>query len=204
MKPTDVLRTEHEVILDVLAALETIHRAARRDGKLDLRSAEDALDFLAAFADRCHHGKEEQLLFAALIAHGLPSAVGPLAVLSSEHDQGRALIARMSKALADAKASRPDAAARFAEAGDTYVALMRDHIAKENGVLFPVSEGMLTAQEQAELMTRFESFEHEDMEAGAHQRFLDLASGLCERLDVTRTATATAGHTCCGHAAACH
>jgi hemerythrin-like domain-containing protein len=90
MKVTNILRSEHEVILDVLAALESISRTAATGAGLDQMSAQQALDVLCGLGDRCHHGKEEQLFFPALAAHGLPRDVGPLAVMMGEHDEGRA------------------------------------------------------------------------------------------------------------------
>jgi hemerythrin-like domain-containing protein len=204
MKATDVLRSEHEVILDVLAALEAMIRPAALAEGLDLRSAEEALEFLRCFADRCHHGKEEQHLFPAMAARGLPREVGPLAVMAAEHDQGRALLARMAVGLAEAKQGEPAGQARFGAATAAYVELMRDHIEKENGVLFPMGDGMLAEAQQTELLRAFERFEHADMEEGAHARFLDVASGLCQRLGVERTPqVGAASHRCCGHGSRC-
>jgi hemerythrin-like domain-containing protein len=204
MNATDVLRDEHETILDVLAALETITRPAALAEGLDLQSAQEALDFLRGFGDSCHHGKEEQHFFPALAAHGLPRDVGPLAVMNAEHDEGRALLARMVEALADANRSKPGGPARFEAAATAYVALMRDHIDKENGVLFPMGDGMLSEAEQAALMGEFEHFEHADLRGDAHARFLDIATRLCERLGVDRAPRPqTPGRACCGHGTRC-
>lgn len=203
MKATDVLRSEHETILDVLAALESIGQPQAAGGELDVRSAREALEFLQCFGDLCHHGKEERHLFPALAACGFPAEGGPLAVMRAEHDEGRALLARMAGALAGAGPVPPDAAAEFRSAALAYVALMRDHIAKENGVLFPMADGMLSAVEQARLLHAFEAFEHGDMEAGAHERFLSIAGGLRARLRVQRTRATTAAHACCGRGTRC-
>jgi hemerythrin-like domain-containing protein len=123
--------------------------------------------------------------------------------MTSEHEQGRALLARMSDALAEAKQGKPEGATRFASAALAYVALMRDHIDKENGVLFPMGDGMLSETEQASLLRAFERFEHADMGPDAHGRFLDIAAGLCERLKLERKPRAAANHSCCGHGTRC-
>jgi hypothetical protein len=63
---------------------------------------------------------------------------------------------------------------------------------------------MLSAQDQARLSSEFQSFERADPGAGAHQRFLDLAAGLCARLGLRReTRTETSSHPCCGHGTSC-
>lgn len=203
-KATDILRNEHEILLDVLLALETISEPAARGELLDQQSAREILDFLRGFGDRCHHGKEEQIFFPALAARGLPRGVGPLAVMMAEHDQGRELIARMAAALADAEQGKPGAAACFAAAATTYVELLRDHIDKENGVLFPMGDGMLSEENQGALLFAFEHFEHADMGAGVHERFLDIASGLSERLGLARQHGAPkTAHVCCGRGTKC-
>lgn len=199
MKVTDILRSEHEVILGVLGALEELATRASTARGLDRASAAQALDFLRDFADRCHHGKEEQHFFPALVARGLPREVGPLAVMLGEHVEGRALIARMVAALA-----KPGAEGEFAVAARAYAGLLRDHIDKENGVLFPMGDGMLSDEQQVELLRAVESFEHLDMGAGAHERLLASARELCERMGVPSTAvSASPVGGCCGHHTSC-
>jgi hemerythrin-like domain-containing protein len=202
-KPTDTLRSEHEVILDVLCALEAISRPAAEGFGLDLESARQSLEFLRNFVDRCHHGKEEELYFQALAARGMPVEAGPLFVMKSEHGEGRALIALMADALPRAERSQPGASIEFGTAALRYVELMRYHIAKENGVLFPIGDGMLSGAEQEGVLRAFESFEHDDMEAGAHERFLGIAHDLVRRLGLARAPRAAGSHACCGHGSKC-
>ena len=72
MLATDDLRAEHEGILRMLAVLEAMA------GKLGGPEApppaqwEAVLEFLRVFADKCHHGKEEDVLFPALEKAGMP------------------------------------------------------------------------------------------------------------------------------------
>jgi hemerythrin-like domain-containing protein len=203
MRITDTLREEHEVIQQVLDCLEELaSRALARTG-LDAASAADALEFLTAFADRCHHAKEELHLFPALNARGLPRDAGPIAVMLREHELGRAAIAEMKAALEGTKQRVPGAAARFAQAARGYVELLREHIAKEDSVLFPMAERMLGADGERELARAFERVEHHDLGPGTHERYLQLARSLCARLGVEWRPHATVGHACCGHASAC-
>lgn len=204
MQITDTLRNEHEVIQQVLDCLEELAERATAQAGLDTASAADALDFLTAFADRCHHAKEEQILFPALNARGLPREVGPIAVMLREHELGRAAIAAMKGALDGAKHRLPDAPQRFARAAREYVALLREHIAKENGVLFPMADGMLGAEGERELLREFERVEQHDLGPGTHERYLALARSLCERLGIEWAPHSLTGHACCAHPSACH
>ena len=61
MQPTDILMQEHRVIEQVLSCLEAMAERCAAGQALDVQSAEQALDFFRTFADRCHHGKEEDL-----------------------------------------------------------------------------------------------------------------------------------------------
>ena len=200
-RATEILMSEHEVILDVLDCLEHVAEAAEHRGALDERSAGQALDFLGVFADRCHHAKEEGALFPALNRKGLPKEVGPVAVMLAEHEQGREAVAGMRAALAIGHAGL----AAFVAHARAYVRLLRDHIAKENGVLFPMADGMLSSADQAEVLRAFESVEHDDLGPGAHERYLAIAKELGERLGVQRPASRGAPRAggCCGHVASC-
>lgn len=134
--PTDVLRSEHEVILRALALLEGA--AARPAGAEPPDDWwERAGDWLRWFADRSHHAKEERSLFPALIKAGLSSPGGPVDVLLEEHADARALVRAMRGAPAAARAAR------------RYVALLRRLIDKENGVLFPLAEALLDERAMA-------------------------------------------------------
>lgn len=72
-------------------------------------------------------------------------------MIASEHEEGRRLLARMSEALAEANQSMPGSEARLGAAAAEYIALMRGYIEKENGVLFPMGDGMLSEARQAAL-----------------------------------------------------
>jgi hemerythrin-like domain-containing protein len=205
MKATESLRAEHAVILNMLGCLEKIVQESKLRGSLDLTSADEALDFLTTFADRCHHGKEENVLFPALAKRGLPTQVGPIAVMLADHCEGRELRARMARAVEDARRSAPKAIDEFAAASRAYVDLMRDHIDKENSVLFPMGDGMLSPEDQSAIEKDFERVEHLDMGEGVHERYLALAERLCSRLGVEPALQKTAAHGggCCGHKTSC-
>jgi hemerythrin-like domain-containing protein len=193
MNATRQLIAEHDVILKVLDCLERMARGASGSSGLDAQAAAQALDFLKTFADRCHHGKEEGVLFPLMEQHGMPRHVGPIAVMLGEHEQGRARIRGMANALADGKGPE------FAHDALAYVELLRDHIAKENEVLFPMADGLLGEAGAAEAWRRFEAVEHEDMGAGTHERYLALSEELCRRFGVEAATAPTHGGGCCGH-----
>jgi hemerythrin-like domain-containing protein len=169
-----------------LSCLEAIASRAEASGSLDRRSAREALDFLRSFADRCHHGKEEQRLFPLLEARGMPRSGGPTGVLSDEHQLGRKLLLEMAEAI------ERNALADFALPARWYVELMRAHIAKEDLRLFPMAEQLLSTADDEQLLTSFETAERTEMGQGTHEHYLALAHRLAERLAVPRAAACAA------------
>lgn len=193
MLPTDVLKSEHRVIEQVLNCLEMIAERAER-GYFDRDAAADAIDFLRNFADRCHHGKEEMQLFPLLEEKGFDRENGPTGVMCDEHIEGRALISGMAEGVA----STADHAAKlFADHASAYIELLRVHINKEDHCLFTMADRTLTAADQEALMARFDKVEAEDMGHGTHEKYLRIADALAERYGVAKI-TQSCG-CCCGH-----
>lgn len=170
MLATQVLRKEHDAILKMLDALDSTSRQLKTGGAVPQSTLEGMLEFFQLFADRCHHGKEENLLFPLLERKGMPRSGGPIGVMLSEHDHGRELIREMSDAASEYGTNPVPSAKRWVAAAENYSALLREHILKENDVLFRFAEKMLTSDEQTCLAAEFEKAEVEKMGAGTHER----------------------------------
>ena len=104
----DMLVREHKIILKVVDGLRQA-AVPIRDGKhVDPELLREAVAFMREFADRCHHAKEEGLLFPALVAHGVPLHGCPIDALLHEHEKGRQLVKQIGDNL-DAYATRSPA-----------------------------------------------------------------------------------------------
>lgn len=201
MRPTEILSQEHRVIELVLAALERMADRTLDERAIPVADAHDAVAFLRTFADACHHGKEEARLFPAMEARGLPREAGPTAVMRHEHELGRAHVRAMDAAVAAFEKGDQGATLRFAAEAREFVDLLRDHIAKEDQVLFPMADRMLPASEHERLLADFRRFEEHDMAAGTHERFLGVAQALAARYGVSAEAAKACAHSCgCSHA----
>lgn len=174
MYATQQLRDEHEGILVMLSVLDHLGHELLQGRQVNLTHLEQILDFLRTFADTCHHGKEEALLFPALQQAGLPTDGGPIGVMLHEHTIGREHIRGMREALDGLRANVPDAGPTFARHALAYVSLLRDHIAKENNVLFAMAERMLTPEEHQRLAKEFDRVEEEQIGPGVHERYHNL------------------------------
>jgi hemerythrin-like domain-containing protein len=149
--PTDVLRDEHRVILLALDLLEAAAIRLARGLPLPDGWWPEIVAWLRAFADKNHHAKEEASLFPALVKAGVPSDGGPIGVMLEEHARGRALVTAM-------EAGEPPTRAVKAR---EFVALLREHIDKENDVLFPLADAVLDEAAQRALQREFEAVEAE-------------------------------------------
>ena len=201
MKPTDILSNEHRVIEQVLSCLEKMIEQTRSRQKLATQPARDAVTFFRMFADRCHHGKEEAHLFPAMEAKGFSRDTGPTGVMLREHDEGRAYVRGMDGAIEAAAAGDPEALRRFAEHGQAYIELLREHIQKEDHCLFAMADQAFEQQDQQSLLDAFQRVEAEEMGAGTHETYLKLANDLADRYGVPHAVNITEGHAarCCGH-----
>jgi len=178
MKATEILMDEHRLIERVLDALEHSANCLRTDATVRPGFFLEAADFLAGFADGCHHRKEEGVLFEEMVASGMPAQQGPIGVMLQEHEQGRAFTRAIREAAR--KLEQGDAQARSALVASAkgYVALLRDHISREDEVLFPMADQLIPPERQDQVLRGFNRVEQHDAGPGAHQRFLALAERL--------------------------
>lgn len=99
MMPVGPLMTEHRLIERMVVRMEAASQDIRRTEKVDGSFIQVAVDFLRTYADRCHHGKEEDLLFKALKTKKLSDAHrSTLDQLEREHRVGRELVLKLETA----------------------------------------------------------------------------------------------------------
>jgi hemerythrin-like domain-containing protein len=158
------LTNDHQAILTALSIFSRILDSYRSSLQIAPEDLVDFIGFLKEFADKCHHGKEEGILFPALVAAGVPDRGGPIGVMISEHIQGRGFIHDMEEALDD----DPVDLIKFEKAGRSYINLLRNHIQKENTVLFPMADRVLSEEQLKEIYQKFAEHEEKVIGQGRH------------------------------------
>jgi len=88
MTPTEDLINEHKAIKVMLSIMTKIAENIKANKGYYIKDVEQIVDFLKTFADKCHHGKEENVLFPALVLAGIPKENGPIGVMLQEHTLG--------------------------------------------------------------------------------------------------------------------
>ena len=177
MKATEILIHEHELILRGVAVLERMARRANTGQDVPAGDARSIIEFIRKFADGCHHAKEEGVLFPAMIAAGIPAQGGPVAVMLSEHDQGRAAVRAMDDAVAGfgRDGGAPE---RFAAAAFAYSTLLTSHIFKENNVLFRMADQRIPTAQDAVMVAAYDEHEAKASVTGAYDHYQAVVEGL--------------------------
>jgi hemerythrin-like domain-containing protein len=178
MQATEVLSREHRVIEVVLGVLEKAADALDRGREVPRELLEKSLDFIRGFADTCHHAKEEELLFPTLQQRGIPSEGGPVGVMLHEHEMGRGFVRGASEAFEAWSKGDRTKGPEIARNLRGYVQVLRQHIYKEDNILFPMGDKVLDEADNARLVERFEEIENERIGAGKHEEYHELVHEL--------------------------
>jgi len=181
MKPTETLKNEHKAILLMLDVVESVSEKLDAGENVPAEHLTKIVDFIRGFADKCHHAKEEDLLFPAMEKTGIPRQGGPIGVMLIEHTEGREYVRKMSEAAEEYAAGDRKVGARFAENARGYAALLTQHIHKEDNILYPIADARLSPQTQAGLEKDFERVEEEVVGPGKHEEY----HRLLEKLEKT-------------------
>ena len=150
-KATDNLIDDHSNIQQLMDVMERITTVKNPD----IEHLEFIVTFIREFADGCHHAKEEGLLFPKLVDKGIPKEFGPIGMMLREHEEGRNFVKGMADNLDLYKSGNKEALQAINQNMTGYVDLLRNHIAKENNVLFKMADQVLSNEEQKQLLDQF-------------------------------------------------
>lgn len=176
------MKEDHRVIEKVVKVLTDSVEQLELGGDVSPEILEKAVDFVRTFADKCHHGKEETVLFPTLEAKGVPRD-GPIGVMLQEHEMGRSFIRGLAEAVGRYKTGDVSAKNAVMENAQGYAQLLTDHIWKEDNILFRLAGDILSEADHAQLLQRFEQIELEKMGEGKHQEYVELAARLSAEME---------------------
>lgn len=159
--PTDILEQEHQLIALVVSAVQILADRIEAGQAVDDATLREIVEFMRLFADQWHHGKEEKLLFPLLANNGVPIHGCPIGALMSEHDKGRAFVHGLAEAISASETNAAYARENIVESLRGIAGLYPDHIWKEDYLLFPMSNKVLSI---AKLQFLHGEFEKVDME----------------------------------------
>jgi hemerythrin-like domain-containing protein len=163
----------------MLRILRAIGRRAEAGEPVEAGDLAECVEFLRVFVDACHHGKEERLLFPAMLEAGLSGTPGVIGRLLDDHVHGREAVGRLSAWAG--RLGEDDARAReaIAQAVTDYAGVLRAHILLEETVCFDAADKGLPAATQQRLQDGYDRVERDVIGEGRHEQF----HRLLERLD---------------------
>ncbi len=171
MQAVKELKDEHHGIGIMLNIMSSVAVKISMGEKIEAEHLEEMLEFLSGFADKCHHGKEEDILFGQLepFKPQLPGNI--IEDLLAEHVAGRQLIASARQSVRAYKQGDKKALQQVGNSFREYVTLLRAHIAKENRQLFPVIDNVLSKALDDQLSKAFIKLEEEVIGVGKHEEY---------------------------------
>lgn len=160
MLPIGPLMIEHRLIERMVVLLQKELQRVRQDGKPDTFFIEQAADFFRVYADRCHHGKEEDILFEGLSRKSLaPQDKQLMEELIKEHVFARQTVGLLVKAKDAYKDGRQEALSEIEAALAGLVGLYPKHIEKEDKRFFLPSMGYFSDAEKDAMLEAFGEFD---------------------------------------------
>lgn len=159
----EILMAEHENIVRFADVMKIKCCNVLEGEVVDTKLFREAIDFVRNYADKHHHGKEEQILFERMLAK-----LGPVAEklvkmgMLVEHDLGRLYMTELEAAL-----NRYDENKNTENKLDIltnmtgYIDLIKRHAGKENAVVFSFADRSLTDEDKAYVDQKTKEFEED-------------------------------------------
>jgi hemerythrin-like domain-containing protein len=160
MQARGPLMIEHRLIERMLSVIKNVLGKIESENEVDPIFVDIAVDFIRIYADRTHHGKEEDILFRELNKKTLTSEDSQIMKeLTEEHVFGRqttkALIEANNRYRKGDESALPDIAAKL----QTLIEFYPKHIDKEDKMFFPSSRKYFTDEEDQAMLAEFWEFD---------------------------------------------
>lgn len=170
MQIIEHLKKDHTAILGILDRLESVCGRLEKKEDIQRGQLEGILEFLQIFVEESHHDKEENVLFPAMIAAGFPKEGGPIPVMLQEHDQSRSYVSDLTAA-SRRYLDKGELSAELFTAAQGYIAHLRQHINKENNILYMMAVRHIPKEDDASLLAKVEQIKSEKLSAELQAKF---------------------------------
>ena len=175
MQARGPLMIEHRLIERLLARVRHELAQIEATGRVDPHFIDTVVDFVRVYADRTHHGKEEDILFRQLADRPLSDQDKKImAELISEHAFGRQTTRELVEANERYRHGEEAALTEIAARLTVLTEFYPRHIAKEDKVFFPAARGYFSEQEDQALLQAFWEFDRKMI----HEKYGDVVKDL--------------------------
>ncbi len=160
MKPIGPLMWEHRIIEKMIDVLRGQIKTVTEEGVVNVALIDQSADFFKTYADRTHHGKEEDILFKELEKKALsPEHARIVDSLIEDHKTARKMVSDLLVARERYFAGFPEAAADVADRLTRLVVFYPVHIEREDKHFFFPCLTYFSEDEQASMLDKFYEFD---------------------------------------------
>lgn len=177
---TKNLEDDHVHILRLIDVMEYITRSENPD----ISHLESIVDIIRNFADGIHHAKEENLFFPFLAERGFSTTQGPVAVMLQEHMQGRNFLKGIADNITLYKNGNKEALNEIYRNMTGYAELLRNHIGKENNILFRMADRVLSESDHLNLLGKFEEAERNHVSTSGSEDYIERIQKLVSHYNI--------------------
>jgi hemerythrin-like domain-containing protein len=155
MLATENLIKEHQLILKYIALMERYAELSVNNTQCStlLEKADYFIEFIHEFVDDFHHAKEENIFFRSLEEPGVLTHCNPIPQMLNEHSKARELVRAMENSL------HTNDNDKLKMAISQYAQLLKEHIYKEDNILYPMGERGLSDTAKASLLKEYEKID---------------------------------------------
>ncbi len=162
MEPIGQLMKEHRVIEHMVVLSKQELEEIRQTNKTGPGFIEVAVDFFKTYADRTHHGKEEDILFRALAKKQLSAEhKKTMDELVQDHIFGRKIVQSLTSAQDSYVKGSADKLKDIISCLDELIKFYPAHIEKEDKQFFYPCLEYFSQQEQGDMLQEFWEFDRQ-------------------------------------------
>lgn len=162
-----ILSDEHKIILKVINKLNEESDKIEKGEEINKEFFTKAIDFIRNYADKFHHAKEEDILFKE-INNCENMHCNPVEQMLNEHEISRDLIKNLEEGI------KENDKEKVIENARQYAILLKEHISKEDDILYPMADDALTNESKEQMLKQFKEIEQKKEK----EKYLSFANSL--------------------------
>ena len=159
MTPTENLINEHKEINELLNILSKISDKIKSKDVFYTNDVEEIVDYLILLINKSHHGKEDGVFYPELMQSGISKEIAPLSIINYEHTLSRRYLKEIVSCVVNCKIGNDFSGEMLAESITNYVVVIKNHIKREEEIVFPMAEKLLSVDKKNEIAKKFENID---------------------------------------------
>ncbi|MDR7871106.1 MAG: hemerythrin domain-containing protein [Tissierellaceae bacterium] len=173
MESIKIMVNEHDNIRRMLKVVREVSYRVMKLGDFDIEDVKNIIDFIRTYADKHHHGKEEDILFTTMNQEiEKLSKSGAITGMYIEHDSGRLFITNLEKGVKAYEEGNDEARLDIIANAICYADLLDRHIEKENTAMYKFAENMLNDTSKSYIEDECKKIEEEATASGLQDKYL--------------------------------